>query len=100
MRTYLLLLATLLCALSSLAQGNPQRRIMVIPFTKDGEDIRTVLDKDVNRRIAITRVQEEFDSKGYTTVDFVGRLKAARDARVFTSENQTDIKSQLIEMAG
>ena len=100
MRTYLLLLATLLCALSSLAQGNPQRRIMVIPFTKDGEDIRTVLDKDVNRRIAITRVQEEFDSKGYTTVDFVGRLKAARDARVFTSENQTDIKSQIIEMAG
>lgn len=100
MRTHLLFLAALLWALSSLAQGNPQRRIMVIPFTKDGEDIRTVLDKDVNRRIAITRVQQGFDDKGYTTVDFVGRLKAARDARVFTSENQTDIKSQIIEMAG
>ena len=100
MRAPMVLLAALLCTLPSMAQGNPERRIMVIPFTKDGEDIRTVLDKDVNRRIAITRVQEEFDSKGYTTVDFVGRLKAARDARVFTSENQTDIKSQIIEMAG
>lgn len=100
MKKPLLLIAALLCTLSSMAQGNPQRRIMVIPYTKDGEDIRTVLDKDVNRRIAITRLQEAFDANGYTTVDFVGRLKAARDARVFTSENQTDIKSQIIEMAG
>lgn len=99
MRTILLILATFFCTLSSLAQGDPARRIMVIPFTKDGEDIRTVLDKDANRRIAITRVQEAFDDKGYSTVDFVGRLKAARDARVFTSENQADIKSQIIEMA-
>jgi len=100
MRTLLILLTALVSSVSLIAQGNPQRRIMVIPFTKDGEDIRTVLDKDVNRRIAITRLQEAFDASGYTTVDFVGRLKAARDARVFTSENQTDIKSQIIEMAG
>ncbi|MBX2906511.1 MAG: hypothetical protein KF744_10765 [Taibaiella sp.] len=99
MRTILLILVTFLCAFSAHAQGDPERRIMVIPFTKDGEDIRTVLDRDANRRIAITRVQEAFDDKGYTTVDFVGRLKAARDARVFTSENQADIKSQIIEMA-
>jgi len=100
MRKLLILFIALIVSLHSLAQGNPQRRIMVIPFTKDGEDIRTVLDKDINRRIAITRLQEAFDANGYTTVDFVGRLKAARDARVFTSENQTDIKSQIIEMAG
>lgn len=100
MRTLIMLLTALLPSLYSLAQGNPSRRIMAIPYTKEGEDIRTVLDNDVNRRIAIARVQEAFDDKGYTTVDFAGRLKAARDARVFTSENQTDIKSQIIEMAG
>lgn len=77
-----------------------QPKIMVVPFTKDGEDIRTVLDNDVNRRIAITKVKEGFDNKGYTTVDFVGKLKAARDNQVFTSDNQTDIKSKIIEMSG
>ena len=77
-----------------------QPKIMVIPFTKDGEDIRTVLDNDVNRRIAITKIKEGFDNKGLTTVDFVGKLKAARDNQVFTSDNQTDIKSKIIEMSG
>jgi hypothetical protein len=77
-----------------------QPKIMVVPFTKDGEDIRTVLDNDVNRRLAITKVKEGFDNKGYSTVDFVGKLKAARDNQVFTSDNQTDIKSKIIEMSG
>jgi hypothetical protein len=89
--------------LSSVSFGQTaatQPKIMVIPFTKDGEDIRTVLDNDVNRRLAITKVKEGFDNKGYTTVDFVGKLKAARDNQVFTSDNQTDIKAKIIEMSG
>jgi len=77
-----------------------QPKIMIIPFTRDGEDIRTVLDDDVNRRIAITRVKEAFDNKGYTTVDFAAKLTAAKDNNVFTSESQTDIKTQIIQMSG
>lgn len=93
----------ILLVLSSVTFGQTavvQPKIMVVPFTKDGEDIRTVLDNDVNRRLAITKVKEGFDNKGYTTVDFVGKLKAARDNQVFTSDNQTDIKSKIIEMSG
>jgi hypothetical protein len=77
-----------------------QPKIMVIPFTKEGEDIRTVLDADVNRRIAITKIKEAFDNRGFTTVDFTAKLKAAKDNNVFTSDNQTDIKSQIIDMSG
>lgn len=77
-----------------------QPKIMVIPFTREGEDIRTILEEDVNRRIAITKIKEGFDSRGFTTVDFVGKLKAAKDNIVFTSDNQSDIKSQIIEMSG
>ncbi len=77
-----------------------QPKIMVIPFTREGEDIRTILEEDVNRRIAITKIKEGFDSRGFTTVDFVGKLKAAKDNSVFTSDNQSDIKSQIIEMSG
>jgi len=77
-----------------------QPKIMVIPYTKEGEDLRTVLEEDPNKRVAITKIKEGFDSRGFTTVDFVAKLKAAKDNHVFTSDNQTDIKSQIIQMSG
>ncbi len=77
-----------------------QPKIMVIPYTKEGEDLRTVLENDENKRIAITKIKEGFDSRGFTTVDFVAKLKAAKDNNAFTSDNQTDIKAQIIQMSG
>ncbi|WP_288849641.1 DUF6175 family protein [uncultured Alistipes sp.] len=35
-----------------------QPKIMVIPYTKEGEDIRTVLEADVNKRIALTKIYD------------------------------------------
>ena len=98
-----LLLSLIVCFSTAitLAQSSPQLpKIMVIPFTKDGEDLRTILDENINSRIAITKIKEGFDSRGFTTVDFVGKLKIAKDNQVFTSDNQTDIKSKIIEMSG
>ncbi|MDR0413043.1 MAG: DUF6175 family protein [Dysgonamonadaceae bacterium] len=77
-----------------------QPKIMVIPYTKEGEDLRTILEQDETKRIAITKIKEGFDSRGFTTVDFVARLKAAKTNNVFTSDNQTDIKTQIVEMSG
>lgn len=77
-----------------------QPKIMVIPYNKEGEDIRTVLENDENKRIAIAKIKEAFDGRGFTTVDFTAKLKAAKDNNVFTSDNQTDLKSQIIQMSG
>lgn len=77
-----------------------QPKIMVIPYTKEGEDLRTVLENDENKRIAITKIKEGFDNRGFTTVDFIAKLKAAKDNNIFTSDNQADIKSQIIQMSG
>ena len=77
-----------------------QPKIMVIPYTKEGEDIRTILEADVNKRIAITKIKEAFNSRGFTTVDFEEKLKAEKDNNAFTSDNQSDIKSQIIQMSG
>jgi hypothetical protein len=77
-----------------------QPKIMVIPYTREGEDLRTILEEDENKRIAIAKIREGFDSRGFTTVDFVAKLKAAKDNNIFTSDNQTDIKTQIIEMSG
>ncbi|MCD8269749.1 MAG: hypothetical protein LUD46_15675 [Parabacteroides sp.] len=32
-----------------------QPKIMVVPYIKEGEDIRTVLEEDVNKRIVLTK---------------------------------------------
>lgn len=77
-----------------------QPKIMVIPYTKEGEDIRTLLEKDVNKRIAITKIKEAFDTRGFTTVDFTAKLKSVGSDHAFTADNQTDLKSQVIEMSG
>jgi len=103
-QTAAIFFAGLLLSTSCFAQGNKvntvQPKIMVIPFTKEGEDIRTVLEKDFNRRIAITKVKEGFDNRGFTTVDFSSKLKQALDDKLFTSENQSDFKTSLVEMSG
>lgn len=107
----LLLLPSFSCFLNFAICQNPstnsagqvitvQPKIMAIPYTKEGEDLRTILEADENKRIALTKVKEGFDSRGFTTVDFVAKLKAAKDNNIFTSENQSDIKSPIIDMSG
>ncbi len=92
----------LVCTEAVLGQNgaNIQPTIMVIPFTREGEDLRQVLDRDANRRIAITKVKEGFDNRGFTTVDFVGKLKEIESRQVLTSEEQTDFKTVLVEYSG
>lgn len=77
-----------------------QPKIMVIPYTKEGEDIRTILEDDVNKRITLTKIKEAFDSRGFTTVDFTAKLKTVSNSNVFMADNKTDLKSQVIQMSG
>jgi len=73
--------------------------IMVFPFFKEGEDIRTILEGDVNRRIVLTKVKEAFDNRGYSTVDFISK---ARNLQTNSALNgaQTDVKTQIIQASG
>ena len=45
-----------------------QPKIMVIPYTTQGEDIRTILENDVNKRIALTKIKEAFDQSNYSAI--------------------------------
>jgi hypothetical protein len=73
---------------------------MVIPYTHQGEDIRMVLESDVNKRIALTKIKEAFDQRGYTTVDFFGRVKALSKANALGTNQQQDAKSLIIQQSG
>ena len=52
--------------------------ITVVPFLKDGENYAAVLEKDYDRRIAVSRVQNGFESRDITTIDFLAKLQAEK----------------------
>ena len=93
-------LLALLPTIGSLAQTTVQPKIMVIPYVKQGEDLRTVLENDVNKRIAITKIKEAFDNRDFTTVDFAAKLKATTTNAAMTSDNQTDLKTMIVQQSG
>lgn len=74
-------------------------QIMVIPQVKHDEDIRKILENDFNLRIAVTKVQEAFNNRGFTTVDFLAKLAAAEKSSVFNGSNVNDYQTQLLNYA-
>lgn len=77
-----------------------QPKIMVLPYIKQGEDYRTMLESDVNKRIVLTKIKEAFDNEGFTTVDLVAKLKTLSQSNVFQADNQTDMKRMVVEQSG
>lgn len=77
-----------------------QPTIMVIPFARENYDIRRALDNDPNVRIALAKVKEAFDNRGFSTIDFVAKLKETESRQAFNDENQTDLKTQIVEYSG
>ncbi|MBL4662227.1 MAG: hypothetical protein JKY22_01375 [Flavobacteriaceae bacterium] len=103
MKKYFIFFIMIVFSLSLKAQKSVetvQPTIMVIPFTKENQDIRTVLEDDFNKRIAITKVKEAFDNRGFTTKDFVGTLKIALKESAIGSDKKTDLKAEVIRLSG
>ena len=75
-------------------------KIMVVPYNKQNEDIRTVLDENPHMRTAVSKVKEAFDQRGWSTVDFVANLRAAQANAAFTSDRQSNFKSDLLTTSG
>ncbi len=74
--------------------------IMVFPFFKEGEDIRKLVESDVNNRVVITKVKEAFDNRGYSTVDFLSKVRNLQTNDALTSDKQTDVKTAIIQSSG
>jgi len=78
-----------------------QPTIMVVPWSSQGEDLRTKIENDVNYRTAIQVVSNAFSSKGFTTKDFVTQLQNTLNDQVISESrfNQTDLFKQVIELS-
>jgi hypothetical protein len=94
------ILVCFIALISTCAYSQVQPKIMVIPYTSEGQDIRNVLENDETKRIILTKIKEAFDNRGFSTVDFVARLKSAETSSVMMMDNQDDIKAEIINMSG
>ena len=84
----------------SYAESIIQPKIMVIPYTAEGENIRTILESDPNKRVILTKIKEGFDNRGVSTVDFIAKLKAMESGNVFNADSKEDVKSLIVDMSG
>ncbi|HEY4133122.1 MAG TPA: DUF6175 family protein, partial [Gemmatimonadaceae bacterium] len=74
-----------------------QPKIIVIPFTKAGEDIRTVLDGDFNRQVAVAKLKNAFDARHLSTIDFQGAVAAMKRDAAAGAESERDFLDRLLE---
>jgi len=105
MKKYILMLVVIILNANSNLNAQEkvtqvQPTIMVIPWVKEGQDIRTILEEDFNKRIAITKVKEAFDDRGFTTYDFTQKLKQALNEMALKSDEKTDLKAEIIRLSG
>lgn len=99
-KNLLILIATLFSCISWAQVVTVQPKIMVIPFTKQGEDIAEIIEGDVNKRIVLAKIREAFDSRGFTTVDFAAKLKSLSRVDGLSQGSQSDLKSMIIQQSG
>lgn len=101
MKKNILLIATAFISCMAWTQtAIVQPKIMVIPYTKQGEDITQVTENDVNKRIVLAKIREAFDSRGFTTIDFAAKLKSLSLTEGLSQESQTDLKAMIIQQSG
>lgn len=80
-----------------------QPSIIVIPYKTEGQKYRAILENPstgFQKRMAISRVKEAFDSRGFTTYDFEAELKKGETAGSFSADAQTDEKDVIVKNSG
>jgi hypothetical protein len=82
------------------ASGNQQPTIMVIPFTRNGVDLRTEIENNELVRIAITKVKEAFDQKGVNTIDLRAKLKQLANTSALQGDQKVSIKDEVVNNSG
>ena len=74
--------------------------IMVVPYKRDGETYASVLAQDFDRRIAVSKVQDGFESRNVTTVDVEAKLAAVKRGQEFGANDATSNDKQLLMNSG
>lgn len=74
--------------------------IMVVPYKREGETYASILSNDFDRRVAVSKVQDGFESRDVTTVDVEARLAAVMRNSEFGANDADSNDKQLIMNSG
>jgi len=77
-----------------------QPKVMVIPYTKDNQDLLGAYENNSLNRLAISKIKESFDKRNYPTVDFAAKAKMLNNEQLMEIESQTSLKQEIIESSG
>ena len=97
------LMLSLFFASAALSQDDVktiQPKIIVVPFVKSGQDMRSTIENDFNKRKAISMIKEAFLDRGYETVDFIAKFRADQTTAAMTRESQESLKEKIIANSG
>jgi len=75
---------------------------MIIPFVKEGKDLRSVLESDSSQhiRVAMTKVKNAFDTAQIKTIDLKSMIQRIDNDRILTHNSRNDLKSSVIQYSG
>ncbi|GAB5523830.1 MAG: hypothetical protein Roseis2KO_17020 [Roseivirga sp.] len=78
-------------------QNTVQFTVMVIPYAKEGEDVKSLIQADPNRRIAASVVKTEFDKRGFTTYNYEELVNNLKTQDILDADNQTSLEQEIIK---
>lgn len=76
--------------------GVKQPEIVVVPFTLEGQDVRQVIEQNPMMALAISKVKEQFNDRGFVTKDFITLLKASKNTSLMMDEAAIDYKARIV----
>lgn len=76
--------------------GVKQPEIVVVPFTIEGQDVRPVIENNPMMALAISKVKEQFNNRGFITKDFITLLKASKNTSLMMDEAAIDYKARIV----
>lgn len=74
--------------------------VTVVPYARENEDVRAILDHNQMLSYAVSKMTSEFSSRGYKTKDFIAQLKRAKRNDVLTAGAQSDAVTKMIQNMG
>lgn len=74
--------------------------IMVVPWTSADEDLREKTEADFNYRAILNEVRAAFDAQGYTTVNFIQKLRNLSKNEVVGLSNWRTVFKDIIDNSG
>jgi hypothetical protein len=79
-----------------------QPTIMVVPFVKEGNDLRSVFESDSSQhvRVAMAKVKNAFDTAQIKTIDLKSMIQRIDNDRILTHNSRSDLKSGVIHYSG